>query len=77
MPGNEIERNPLIRGRLYKFLNLGLCFVGVIFVIIGVFKSTLLLYIGCAVSQNVWLYLLCTVLVNPSTLSVLNMITIF
>jgi len=48
MPGSSIERNPLIRGRLYKFLNLGLSLAGVIFVVIGVFKSTLLLYIGCA-----------------------------
>lgn len=50
MPTNLAERHSVIRGKLYKFLNLGLCMAGMIFVIIGVFKSTLLLYIGCAVS---------------------------
>eukprot|EP00795_Rhopilema_esculentum_P008311 gene8311-14274_t len=48
MPGELSGTQRLIRGKLSKFLNLGLCVTGIIFIIIGVFKSTLLLYIGCA-----------------------------
>ncbi len=38
------------RNKLSKFVNLGICVAGIIFIITGVLKSTLLLYVGCAVS---------------------------
>eukprot|EP00794_Sanderia_malayensis_P011895 gene11895-13128_t len=42
------ERPAHLRNKLSKYVNLGLCIIGIVFVITGVFKSTLLLYIGCA-----------------------------
>eukprot|EP00112_Aurelia_sp_Birch-Aquarium-sp1_P008551 Seg1945.8 transcript_id=Seg1945.8/GoldUCD/mRNA.D3Y31 product="E3 ubiquitin-protein ligase RNF165" protein_id=Seg1945.8/GoldUCD/D3Y31 len=48
MPENTTERVSHLRGQLSKFINLGLCVSGIVFIIIGVFRSTLLLYVGCA-----------------------------
>lgn len=59
MPENTTERVSHLRGQLSKFINLGLCVSGIVFIIIGVFRSTLLLYVGCAVRMFSSLILHC------------------
>ena len=42
--------HPLLKGRITVYVNAGLCIVGAVFIVVGVVRSTLLLYVGCAVS---------------------------